>query len=106
MGFVAYDVWRVTSSPPTDPLLTGTLCSEGIEPEGLHFCILCEGLVFNSSHHCFRCRECAYDFDHHCKYLNVCVGGSNYLPFLGLLGSFILYCIAAIVLTLLQESCW
>jgi len=30
--------------------------------------------------HCWSCNKCVTDFDHHCKYLNTCIGGSNYRP--------------------------
>jgi hypothetical protein len=99
MMFVVYDVWEVTKAEPTDPLLTGALQPEGVDPDQLLFCILCDGLVSKHSHHCFRCRRCAADFDHHCKYLNVCVGGANYIQFLRLLASFMLYCLDVLILS-------
>ena len=70
----------------------------------MQLCVLCNHLVLKTSHHCFRCRRCAHDFDHHCKYLNVCIGGANYILFLRLLATFILYNCLIIVLTLFQED--
>lgn len=32
--------------------------------------------------HCSSCNKCVSNFDHHCKWLNHCVGGRNYVPFL------------------------
>ncbi|XP_064213214.1 palmitoyltransferase ZDHHC11 [Tribolium castaneum] len=32
--------------------------------------------------HCSACNKCVQHFDHHCKWLNHCVGGRNYAPFL------------------------
>jgi len=37
--------------------------------------------------HCFDCNKCVVGFDHHCQYLNQCVGASNYVPWLGLIGA-------------------
>lgn len=32
--------------------------------------------------HCSACNKCVAQFDHHCKWLNHCIGGRNYVPFL------------------------
>lgn len=32
--------------------------------------------------HCSSCNKCVAQFDHHCKWLNHCIGGRNYVPFL------------------------
>ena len=98
MVFVVYDVWVVAANEPTDPVLAGEVHLEEVNADKVLFCILCDHLVSKESHHCFRCERCAYDFDHHCKYLNVCIGGKNYIAFLKLLASFVLYCSSAAIL--------
>eukprot|EP00927_Polykrikos_kofoidii_P067991 TRINITY_DN63400_c0_g1_i1.p1 TRINITY_DN63400_c0_g1~~TRINITY_DN63400_c0_g1_i1.p1 ORF type:complete len:387 (-),score=48.28 TRINITY_DN63400_c0_g1_i1:313-1473(-) len=30
--------------------------------------------------HCYSCRKCVAEFDHHCRYLNTCIAGRNYVP--------------------------
>lgn len=104
LALLLYEVWQVTSNEPTDPVLSGTLSPEEVEPEQMLYCVLCDQLVLKTSRHCFRCGRCAHEFDHHCKYLNVCVGGTNYVYFLRLLATFILYNCLLIVMTLLQED--
>lgn len=97
------EVRSVITKKPTDPVLEGKVNAESVDPEKLIFCILCDHLVYKSSHHCFRCGKCASDFDHHCKYLNVCIGESNYVGFLRLLATYILYDVLLIVLVFQQE---
>lgn len=84
-------------------MASGSIDPEHVDPFKLIQCVLCSKLVFKSSHHCFRCGKCAYEFDHHCKYLNVCIGGSNYVAFLRLLTTFVLYSCLLLGLTLTQE---
>ena len=39
--------------------------------------------------HCNYCHRCTGDFDHHCKWLNNCVGGTNYRYFIAMILVFI-----------------
>ena len=41
----------------------------------------------DSSKHCGSCNRCVAHFDHHCKWLNNCIGDSNYSLFVGFIGS-------------------
>ncbi|KAK9891965.1 hypothetical protein WA026_017448 [Henosepilachna vigintioctopunctata] len=47
------------------------------------FCNLCKLETTSSrTKHCSACNKCVAGFDHHCKWLNHCIGGRNYIPFL------------------------
>lgn len=39
--------------------------------------------------HCGQCNKCVQGFDHHCKWLNTCVGESNYRLFVSLLVAYV-----------------
>ena len=43
--FVGWDMWKVTRDEPTDPLLTGKVSEDRIDPDKMFHCILCEHLV-------------------------------------------------------------
>lgn len=48
-------------------------------------CPICETHVLEKTKHCMQCNRCTVDFDHHCKWLNNCIGKSNYRYFLYLI---------------------
>ncbi|KAF4530475.1 hypothetical protein B566_EDAN014677 [Ephemera danica] len=51
-----------------------------IEDGRCHLCNIAVSGV--RTKHCSACNKCVANFDHHCKWLNHCVGGRNYYPFL------------------------
>jgi hypothetical protein len=46
-----------------------------------YLCNLCETAVDKESIHCLRCNRCVVRFDHHCRWMNNCIGKSNYKKF-------------------------
>ena len=82
MFFVTVTVWAVlTGSNPSDPLE---------DPNKKH-CSLCRLEVSERSRHCVRCGRCVVNLDHHCKWLNNCIGESNYRYFALLCVIFLLF---------------
>ena len=64
-------VWgNLTASDPTDTT-----------SEGTKWCAHCNAFVNQRSRHCGRCQRCVVDLDHHCKWLNNCIGQTNYRRF-------------------------
>lgn len=55
------------------------------------FCNVCERHVHPGTKHCWQCNKCIEGFDHHCKWLNTCIGLSNYKPFFMLLWSALIF---------------
>ncbi|XP_077246931.1 putative protein S-acyltransferase 19 isoform X2 [Tasmannia lanceolata] len=51
------------------------------------FCTLCNAEVRKFSKHCRSCDKCVDGFDHHCRWLNNCVGRKNYITFVSLMAS-------------------
>ena len=54
------------------------------------WCLICLIPASKSTYHCSQCNRCTYGFDHHCKWVNNCIGKSNYSYFVGLSVSIIL----------------
>ena len=48
-------------------------------------CTACGTSVSLKAKHCARCDRCVAGFDHHCKWLNNCIGETNYGLFWGLI---------------------
>ncbi|KAI3459943.1 hypothetical protein Pfo_016606 [Paulownia fortunei] len=51
------------------------------------FCTLCNAEVCKFSKHCRSCDKCVDGFDHHCRWLNNCVGRKNYITFVCLMAT-------------------
>lgn len=57
------------------------------EGEAALFCTLCNAEVRKFSKHCRSCDKCVDGFDHHCRWLNNCVGRKNYVTFIVLMAT-------------------
>ncbi|KAK9082212.1 hypothetical protein Syun_031661 [Stephania yunnanensis] len=55
------------------------------------FCTLCNAEVRKFSKHCRSCDKCVDRFDHHCRWLNNCVGRKNYITFIMLMATSLLW---------------
>lgn len=80
----------ITVSDPTDPVVYAHQASieKGLPFDERHYALVCTSCQTNVSalsKHCARCGRCIAKFDHHCKWLNNCIGESNYRKFVALL---------------------
>ncbi|KAJ6931729.1 hypothetical protein NC652_015037 [Populus alba x Populus x berolinensis] len=57
------------------------------------FCTLCNAEVRKFSKHCRSCDKCVDGFDHHCRWLNNCVGKKNYITFVSLMATSLVWLI-------------
>ncbi|XP_008798218.2 probable protein S-acyltransferase 19 isoform X1 [Phoenix dactylifera] len=55
------------------------------------FCTLCNAKVRKFSKHCRSCDKCVDGFDHHCRWLNNCVGRKNYITFISLMATSLIW---------------
>ncbi|WCJ44744.1 DHHC-type zinc finger family protein [Euphorbia peplus] len=55
------------------------------------FCTLCNAEVRKFSKHCRSCDKCVDEFDHHCRWLNNCVGRKNYVTFISLMATSLIW---------------
>ncbi|XP_065881807.1 protein S-acyltransferase 21 [Euphorbia lathyris] len=55
------------------------------------FCTLCNAEVRKFSKHCRSCNKCVDGFDHHCRWLNNCVGRKNYITFVSLMATSLIW---------------
>ncbi|XP_073001189.1 probable protein S-acyltransferase 19 isoform X1 [Typha latifolia] len=55
------------------------------------FCTLCNAEVRKFSKHCRSCDKCVDGFDHHCRWLNNCVGRKNYVTFISLMATSLIW---------------
>ncbi|CAI0374459.1 unnamed protein product [Linum tenue] len=104
------DIGRVDEEPQTHQkscsIVGGILCAVFVhedcrKQEGLSeqqgsvedalFCTLCNAEVRKFSKHCRSCDKCVDGFDHHCRWLNNCVGHKNYVTFISLMATSIVW---------------
>ena len=50
-----------------------------------YICPYCQLKKHKETKHCMVCKRCVRQYDHHCKWVNNCIGKSNYKLFLGFL---------------------
>ncbi|KAB0796386.1 hypothetical protein PPYR_10447 [Photinus pyralis] len=67
-------------SPISVPELDRAKYAHVIENGICHLCGI--PITGKRTKHCSACNKCVTSFDHHCKWLNHCIGGRNYVPFL------------------------
>ncbi|CAI0440050.1 unnamed protein product [Linum tenue] len=104
------DAGRVEEEPQTQlkscSIFGGILCAVFVhedcrKQEGLAeqqgsvedalFCTLCNAEVRKFSKHCRSCDKCVDGFDHHCRWLNNCVGHKNYVTFVSLMATSVVW---------------
>ncbi|CAK69323.1 unnamed protein product (macronuclear) [Paramecium tetraurelia] len=93
---------KTTISDPTDSFVIQQQNNRGeffdYEDQQLNqFCELCFAYVKDTTKHCKSCDRCCEDFDHHCRWINNCIGGKNYKPFIGMIVSVFLLLLYSIV---------
>ncbi|XP_020528623.1 probable protein S-acyltransferase 19 isoform X1 [Amborella trichopoda] len=64
---------------------------EGAGEDDALFCTLCNAEVRKFSKHCRSCDKCVDGFDHHCRWLNNCVGRKNYITFVSLMATSLIW---------------
>jgi len=89
IAVICYWVWA-TGCDPSDPTVAA---QREAEAKGEMFdtrkfeymCEVCRAHVLSDSKHCGSCNRCVDTFDHHCRWINNCVGKSNYMLFFKLI---------------------
>ncbi|XP_038696855.1 probable protein S-acyltransferase 19 isoform X2 [Tripterygium wilfordii] len=61
------------------------------DAEDALYCTLCNAEVRKFSKHCRSCDKCVDGFDHHCRWLNNCVGYKNYVTFISLMATSLIW---------------
>ncbi|CAG9333181.1 unnamed protein product [Blepharisma stoltei] len=70
----------------SDPSINIPFQNVDKSPTAVNFmCTICKCYVTETSKHCGSCDRCVDNFDHHCKWLNNCIGKSNYKQFIRLI---------------------
>ncbi|XP_077220468.1 putative protein S-acyltransferase 19 [Tasmannia lanceolata] len=69
----------------------GGATKQQADGEDFLFCTLCNAEVRKFSKHCRCCDKCVDGFDHHCRWLNNCVGRKNYVTFISLMATSLIW---------------
>lgn len=106
-----YYWFKASKSDPTDPVVKSNrlavlnnVAFDSSRYENM--CTICNSSVGNDVKHCGSCNRCVESFDHHCIWLNNCIGKTNYLLFIKLLASVLVYEATLLTFSSVKISEW